>query len=799
MSKQLRIVLAALTLLAAPVLQAQDDATLRAAFEAAERGLPAPALAPDHPVKPWVDMVALRKDIDTLPAARARAFLERHAGQPVAEVFREAWLRALLKRKDWAGFRAAWSPAVTHTALRCAELQARLETGAADAQWIRDAQAMWRSSGKSLPNECDPVFEALAARGGLTDALRWERIELAAAEWEPGVMRAAARGLPADQLALANDYAAFVQAPHPRATQWPKTARSRLVASHGLARFAKDDPLAAEARLPAIARALDFTEVERGRVLYQAALWTVASYLPDSARLLAAVPASAYDERLHEWRVCEALARGDWNAALAALRAMDPALRSRSRWQWFEARMLELTGDRAGARVLFARAATKPDFHGFLAADRLDRPYALCPWSPDWSEAEKASVAADPALVRAMALYRADRSGWAVREWNDALARFDDRQRRIAVQVAQEHGWFDRAVFNLGKAPGEQRLYTLRFPIHHAELIEREARRNGLDPAWVAAEISREHLQPPRPLPAKRPRPDAGAAEHQRRGRARHLGLPWGGAEPVTIRPPTSPGHRLPARKEQITASPTVGDRRLQRRSHPTSRWLSRAGHERTSGSKPSATARPANTSPASSPSSVLLRLAHVRHPPGERTHAGRRRGATASGLPNAPRRTRPAGRLETARAPLASPPHMQPLRRGRLGGGRINRQLNGLASDAPITFPASGKEPDDGQTAAPPAWGGQGPLNRRAQPSRRTCPIDLYKPGKAGSRRGKFRSALPPSEGERAGGESRWIASAISRRTLPISLPASGEGPFSGRFERALPRLRGRAGVGAA
>ena len=142
MSKQLRIVLAALTLLAAPVLQAQDDATLRAAFEAAERGLPAPALAPDHPVKPWVDMVALRKDIDTLPAARARAFLERHAGQPVAEVFREAWLRALLKRKDWAGFRAAWSPAVTHTALRCAELQARLETGAADAQWIRDAQAM---------------------------------------------------------------------------------------------------------------------------------------------------------------------------------------------------------------------------------------------------------------------------------------------------------------------------------------------------------------------------------------------------------------------------------------------------------------------------------------------------------------------------------------------------------------------------------------------------------------------------------------------------------------------------------
>src|SRR5690606_29892048 len=225
---------------------------------------------------------------------------------------------------------------------------------------------------------------------------------------------------------------------------------------------------------------------------YQAALWTVASYLPDSARLLNLVPASAYDERLHEWRVREALARADWKAALAALQKMGPAQRGNSRWQWFEARMRELTGDRDGVRTLFAQVATQPDSHGFLAADRLDQPYALCPWMPERSADEKSAVAADPALVRAMALYRADRSGWATREWQDALSRFDDAQRRIAVEVAQEHGWFDRAVFNLGKTPDETRLYTLRFPIHHADIIQREARKNGLDPAWVAAEIRAE-------------------------------------------------------------------------------------------------------------------------------------------------------------------------------------------------------------------------------------------------------------------------------------------------------------------
>ncbi|TWT22432.1 lytic transglycosylase domain-containing protein [Luteimonas marina] len=577
MSKErLSIVLAA-ALLLTPAAQAQTaDAALRAAIESAERGLPAPALAADHPAQRWVEMAALRRNIDTLPAAQAQAFLARYRDEAVAGVFREAWLRALLKRQDWSGYRAAWSPTIRSTALRCAELDARARTGAADAQWTQDAQAMWRSSGKSLPGECDAVFTALAARGGLTDELRWERIELAAAQWEPVVMRAAARELPPEQRALATDYAAFVQSPNERALNWPKTARSRLVASHGLAKFAKADPLAAEARLPALATALGFSEQDRGRVLYQAALWTVASYLPDSARLLGLVPDAAYDDRLHEWRVREALARSDWKAALAALQKMGEKQRGDSRWQWFEARMRELTGDRASAQALFAAVAKKPDFHGFLAADRLDQPYALCPWMPDWTAAQKAAVAADPAMVRAMALYRAERSGWAQREWDDALSRFDDAQRRIAVEVAQDNGWFDRGVFGLGKAPGELQLYTLRFPIHHADAIEREARRNGLDPAWVAAEIRAESVFNPKARSPANARglmqvlPETGAAV------ARRLGLAWGGAESLyDSNTNITLGTAYLREKEAMYGKPYVAIAAYNAGPTPTSRWLS--------------------------------------------------------------------------------------------------------------------------------------------------------------------------------------------------------------------------------
>ena len=576
MSKdRLSIVLAAACWLLASAVHAQSgDVAFRVAMEAAERGQP--TQLQNHPAQAWLEFVALRRDIDTLPAAQAQAFLSRHQGSAVAEVFRETWLRALHKRQDWAGIRSAWSPSIRATALRCLELEARLRTGAADAQWNSDVQTIWRSSGSSLPGDCDAPFAALAERGGLTPALRWERIDLAAAEWQPGVMRAAARGLPADQLALANDYAAFLDAPHERALSWPQTPRSRAIASHGLAKFAKDDPLGGESRLPRLADALGFTEEDRGRVLYQAALWTVASYLPDSARLLNRVPDSAYDERLHEWRAREAMARSDWRAALAAIHKMGDAQRSGSRWTWFEARMRELTGDKAGAQALLQRAAKQPDFHGFLAADRLGEPYALCPWMPDWNAAQKQAIANDPAIQRAMALYRIDRPGWAQREWDDALSRFDDAQRRIAVDVAQDHQWFDRAVFNLGRTPDELRLYTLRFPIHHAELIQREAKKHGIDPAWVAAEIRAESTFNPRarsPADARglmQVMPNTGAAV------ARRLGLPWGGANSL-YDPETSIvlGTAYLREKEDMYGHPYIAIAAYNAGPTPTSRWLS--------------------------------------------------------------------------------------------------------------------------------------------------------------------------------------------------------------------------------
>jgi soluble lytic murein transglycosylase len=512
---------------------------VRAAIESAESGQYDASQYADlvrHPLYGWIEYAYLRRDIDTLSNSQAQGFLSRYSGQPVAEAFREIWLPATARREDWTAYLAAWNPQPSNkldknTALRCGELNARLQQGRADAQWVADAQAIWRSTGKQLPSDCEKPMQALADRDGLTAELRWERIDLAADAWQPSVIRIAAAGLPAEEQALANDYAAFFDAPHERALAWPKTERSRRMASQALAMLGKQSPDDAEAQLPRYADALGFTEQDRGRVLYQIALWTVASYKPESARRLNAVPASAYDDRLHEWRVREALARSDWRAAQAGIQKMGDKQRGDSRWQYFLARLHERSGSRAKAEPLYREAARKPEFHGFLAADRIGAPYALCPRVVDDNAAAKTAVASDAAIVRALGLFRIDRVGWATREWDDALSRFNDDQRRVAVEVAQSYGWFDRAVFSLGKSPDELRLYELRFPLHHDETIKREAAKNRLDPAWIAAEIRAESVFYPRArsganaMGLMQVLPETGADV------SRDLGLPWGGAD----------------------------------------------------------------------------------------------------------------------------------------------------------------------------------------------------------------------------------------------------------------------------
>lgn len=447
----------------------------------------------NHPLAPYLDYVALRRQLEHISAESISEFLDRHPTVPIAATLRTEALRAFAKRRDWAGFRKLYTGSNDVT-LRCADLLSRQSTPPT-SDWLDAGLVLWLSGG-SQPTLCDSVFQTLRAAGTLTPARYMERIELAAAQHNLGLIRYLARALPEKQAAQALGYVSYLQAPTEKPTAaWPADQRNRNIALLGIHRVAKQDPGAAEALLSSLQDRLAFDATQRGAALNQIALWSAASYLPDSDRRFANVPADAWDERLHEWQTREALARGDELAALAAIKRMPEAQRTDSRWRYFEARLRERQGDKT-ARLTFEALANEPTYFGFLAADRINAPYALCPLDADADGAARERLHARDDFVRTMELHAIGRISWARREWEALRSTLSEDERRTAVALADAAGWHERGAFTLNSGE-DLRYYRLRFPLPHQNRLLREAKKYQLDPAWIAALIRAESAWAP--------------------------------------------------------------------------------------------------------------------------------------------------------------------------------------------------------------------------------------------------------------------------------------------------------------
>lgn len=519
---------------------APDLLELRRALDQAERGPVSawPAIERryrGHPLKPWMDYAALRRRLDSAAAGDVAELVERHADLPFAPALQAAWLRSRVVKRDWAGFRAAYR-GETDPELRCADLVARAELGL-DPTLAQDIARVWTSP-DSLPALCDGPFRALEQAGGITTDLRRQRIDLALAAGNASLAKFLARPLPEAERLQIEAYADFLISPNAAVATWPTDARSFLVIREGLVRLARRDPAQAESLLASIAGSHELDSSGVAAVRYAIALWSAASYLPGAADRLARVPAAAWDDRLHEWRAREAMARADWRAARAAILAMPDALAQQTRWRYFRARMEELLGLSSEARALLAEVAVEPNYHGFLAADRLGWPYALCPLALDDNRERRERVAAMPGVQRALLLHEIGRRPWARMEWSAVQPALSAAERREAVRLAGELGWNDRAVFGL--TSGEDlRYYALRFPTGYTRTLRAESQRHGLDPAWVAALIRAESAW----MPDARSSADARGLMQLLPGTgaevARKLGVAWAGADTL-YRPATN-------------------------------------------------------------------------------------------------------------------------------------------------------------------------------------------------------------------------------------------------------------------
>jgi soluble lytic murein transglycosylase len=465
----------------------------QAAFEAAQRGPPGrwQALAgglESYPLYPYLEGAALARDLDRARADDVRRFLVATDGWPVADPIRRDWLRRLARLHQWRDFVSDWRPQ-EDIALRCEYAHARIALDAREGL-LADARALWLHP-RSLPTACDPVIAWLRGERALTDELVWQRIRLAAAARQATLVKHLAALLDGGERAAALAWARTVANPVPEVMRAAAdNARERERIALGMALLARRDPDRAATLWSTLERRYAWGD-ERGPALAQIALQKAASYTSDAGAWLARVPDAAMDDPLREWAARVPLARSDWTGVAAAVAKLTPAQQADPRWRWVRARALELGGDRSAADAALQSLALDATFHGFLAADRVDRPYAICGRTLDNDAARRVRIAATPGLVRAFEWRELDDALRARREWDYALRALDDTDRRVAVALAHERRWYDRGPLTLLRSE-DRPYYELRFPLAWTRAVRLRAQQNGIDPGVVMGLIRAE-------------------------------------------------------------------------------------------------------------------------------------------------------------------------------------------------------------------------------------------------------------------------------------------------------------------
>jgi soluble lytic murein transglycosylase len=469
-----------------PTLEAQR-AAFKQAYAAASQGgdgwRSLTANLKNYPLYPYLQAASLEHDLQQVDRATVEAYLRQYPDLIPAGDLKRDFLQELARRQDWTDFLAMYQPGLGD-ALSCAALQAKLASGA-QLDFDRDLATLWAAP--ALPSACDPVLQAAHDRGLLTPARIWTRIDAAVEAGKPGTISGMAPWLSpedaqaAQRLTLAlNDPAAAVNA----AKQWPDISRARQAAALALVRLARRQSSTADSAWQNLQSRFHFSAEQRDRVLNALAVFHATDFDDNALARLIDLPASAQTPVSREWRVRVALAEKNWQAVLDAIAAMPASQQQDDEWQYFRARALGELGRTEEAQRVFADVAKQSSYFGYLAADRQDAPYALCSAQLAADQPAQQAVLAIPGVQRAFELFAVGMFKQARREWTQALANADAQTTRQAVILANERGWYDRAVFAFNKGDALH-FYALRFPLASQDGLVPQAQQAGIDPSWA--------------------------------------------------------------------------------------------------------------------------------------------------------------------------------------------------------------------------------------------------------------------------------------------------------------------------
>ena len=445
----------------------------------------------DYPLRSYIEYEALLARPYSSDEA-VQAFIENHPNFPISAQLRRAFAdyrRDQDRSESFLRFHQPEDADVENQCFRASALWALERTQAAMAA----TRALWLH-GRSQPKRCDKAFSRWRRAGGLTQALAWQRYELAVLAGEDRLAAYLERTLSEDQRTLARQLTRLRQRPT-RADRYETVdfndPEQQALADSALKMLIKKRPAEAlhliadlkdSGRL-APAQALEYDYAAALRLIREDNLTVNDALIPAALRT---------NPDLIEASLIQLIKAGRFNALSTPLSQLPASAQGTLRWQYWQARA-ELSspdiGGRESARVSFERLASERDYYGHLAALWLGIPGSLADQSTTIAPEKLLDLAAAPTAQRIYELRALGETLEARREWFQLIKPFSNTELRIAAALASQWHWHDMAIATLAQAQAWDEVLE-RFPRPYAERFTEAARTQGV-PVTLAMAVAR--------------------------------------------------------------------------------------------------------------------------------------------------------------------------------------------------------------------------------------------------------------------------------------------------------------------
>ncbi len=438
----------------------------------------------------WPDLRAtwLRANIDTVPTTEVDNFIQQYGTLRPARELRYRYALNFVRNDNLQGYLKIYEQFYQGQdveKLDCLALQAEIQAGRHRRVEYR-AIKLWQV-GKSQVGECDPVFEYLENRKLLGIVEYQRRYGLAVDERNFTLARWLAKNIDqrhVDEAAMwqlaQTDPEAFLRRKWTRSGE--STLREQLV--YAAERLTYRDPNLAHKLWGRVVRKHKFSEAQKLLAAQHIALWTARDNMADAYKRLFKLSPAAQSDEVLRWRARTSLRATRWKRLLTDIAAMPDAERNSEEWRYWRAIAQIESGQALAARADLESLHLERSYYGFLAADKLDKSYALDNTVLAANELKVSALELRPEVIRARELFLVGQDGRGRSEWDAVIRHLSDEDKIQAAILAHRLGWHSRAITVVASL-GEYDDLSIRYPLPFKASFEASSSRASISSTWA--------------------------------------------------------------------------------------------------------------------------------------------------------------------------------------------------------------------------------------------------------------------------------------------------------------------------